>query len=118
MANMCFGSFTWPNDPEKYEEKCTREPVYTEDGDGNKVLSGVGPVKRTVTGSGAFFGATAYANFNALLALMDRGEAANLIHPVWGTRKAFLTELVSLMELRENFVAYSFTFQEAVSTTE
>ena len=112
MANLCFGSFTWPNNPETYQEKVVREPVYTENGAGEKVLSGVGPVKRTITGSGTFFGATAYANFKSLQVLADRGEAALLIHPIWGTRKAFLTELVSLLEPRENGVAYSFAFQE------
>lgn len=107
MDNLCFGSFTWPNNPERYEEKCVREPKYGENGD----LSGVKPMKRTITGDGTFFGATAYANFKALLVLMERGEAADLIHPVWGNRRAFLTELVSNMEPRENDVAYHFTFQ-------
>lgn len=113
MDNLCFGSFTWPNNPERYEEKCVREPIVGENGG----LSGVGPAQRIITGNGVFCGATAYANFKALLVLMDRGDAADLIHPIWGTRKVYLTELVSGMEPREDFVSYTFTFREAESAS-
>lgn len=113
MANLSFGTFVWPNDPEKYEEKCVREPEYTKDYDGNPVFSGMGPVKRTITGSGVFFGSQAYESFKALLALVSQTEPAMLIHPVWGSRRAYLTELSSVMEPRADYVAYSFVFREA-----
>ena len=113
MANMSFGTFTWPNDPEKYEEKCVREPVYTQTEEGETVFSGMGPVTRTITGSGAFFGSSAYANFKTLLALVSQAEPATLTHPVWGTRSVYLTELASSMEPREDYVTYTFTFREA-----
>ena len=115
MANLSFGTFVWPNDPEKYEEKAVREPVYTKDVEGNTHFSGMGAVRRTITGSGFFFGTNAYADFKALLAMMGQTEPANLNHPVWGSRQAYLTELTSTMEPREDFVAYSFTFLEANS---
>ena len=110
MSNLSFGSFTWPNDPEKYEEKCVREPVYQKNGEGDTVVSGIGSVKRTVSGSGAFFGSGAYSNFKALQALVNKTEPATLSHPVWGDRSAYLTELVSTLEPRADFVAYSFAF--------
>lgn len=110
MSNLSFGSFVWPNDPEKYQEKCVREPVYTRDEDGNNVFIGMSPLKRTITGSGVFFGSDAYARFRALLLLADMGEPMDLWHPNWGTRKAFLTELVSDLDPRENCVAYNFVF--------
>ena len=113
MANLSFGTFIWPNDPEKYEEKCVREPVYTKDEEGNAVFSGMGAVKRTITGSGVFFGSQAYASFKALLTMVGQDKALVLTHPVWGERKAYLTELVSAMEPRADYVAYSFTFLEA-----
>lgn len=113
MTKMSFGTFTWPNNPERYEEKCTREPVYTQTEDGETEFSGMGPVKRIITGSGAFFGSNAYANFKTLLAQVSQTEPAILTHPIWGTRSAYLTELVSVMEPRENYVAYTFTFREA-----
>ena len=110
MSNLSFGGFVWPNDPEKYQEKCVREPVYARDEDGNNVFAGMSPLKRTITGSGVFFGSDAYARFRALLLLVDMGEPMELWHPNWGTRKAFLTELVSDLDPRENCVAYNFTF--------
>lgn len=111
--NLSFGTFVWPNDPEKYEEKCVRELVYTKDEEGNTVFSGMSAVKRTITGSGVFFGSGAYTNFKALLTLLNQAEAATLTHPVWGERRAFLTELASAMEPRADYVAYSFVFREA-----
>lgn len=113
MANLSFGTFVWPNDPEKYREKCVREPVYTQNDDGTTTFSGMSEVKRTVTGSGVFFGSNAYSNFKQLLALVSQSQAANLVHPIWGTRKGYLTELISDLEPREDYVAYSFTFLEA-----
>lgn len=118
MTKMSFGNFTWPNNPEQYEEVCVREPVYISLEDGTQEFAGMGPVKRTMTGSGAFFGSNAYANFKTLLGQLNLQEAATLTHPVWGTRKAFLTELESKMEPMENYVAYSFVFREADSSGE
>lgn len=113
MANLSFGTFTWPNNPEKYGEKVTREPIYLKDAEGNTSFSGMSAVKRTITGSGAFFGSDAYATFKALLAMVNQAEPATLTHPVWGSRRVYLTELVSGMEPREDYIAYSFTFLEA-----
>jgi len=118
MTKMSFASFTWPNNPEQYEEVCTRQPVYTKLEDGTEEFAGMGPVKRVITGSGAFYGNNAYANFKTLLGQMDLKEAATLTHPVWGMRKGFLTELKSRMEPMENYVAYSFEFREADSSGE
>lgn len=116
MDNMRFGSFTWPNNPERYEEKCIREPVYTQSDENDTVFSGMGPVKRTITGSGVFFGSNAYSNFKTLLALVSQNEPATLTHPIWGERSVYLIELTSAVEPREDYVAYSFMFREADSS--
>ena len=113
MANLSFGTFVWPNDPEVYEEKITRGPTYSKDELGNTIFTGISPGKRTITGSGSFFGSDAYANFKALLAMVDLDEPATLNHPFWGSRQVYLTELASAMEPREDYVAYRFTFLEA-----
>lgn len=116
MANLMFGSFTWPNDPETYQEKIVREPLYTQNDDGTRTFAGMGPAKRTITGSGVFFGTNAYTSFKTLQAFVGQEAALNLIHPVWGTRRVYLTELTSAMEPRDHYVAYTFTFQEVGST--
>lgn len=112
MANLSFGSFVWPNDPERYEEKCTREPIYTQNDDGTRTFAGMSPAKRTISGSGVFYGAGAYTNFKTLQAFLGQAASLNLIHPVWGTRRVYLTELTSSMEPRDDYVAYTFTFLE------
>lgn len=90
-----------------------REPVYTKNAAGEAVFSGMGPVKRTVTGSGVFFGENAYADFRQLLALYNGDGCGALVHPVWGTLNAYFTELVLTQEPKSNYVAYKFEFREA-----
>lgn len=115
MNKMVFGTFTWPENPEIYEEICTREPVYTKNDSGETVYSGLSAVRRTMKGSGVFAGSDAYAQFKTLAALVSQTTAAKLNHPVWGERSAYLMEIKSTMMPRENYVAYSFTFLEADS---
>ncbi len=112
MEKLQFKGFTWPVNPEKYQQKYQREPVYLKDEEGNTYYAGMGPLKLTVTGSGAFSGATAYADFLRLAALCD-GVPGGLDHPAWGLNQAFLTELELSQEPRENYVAYRFAFRGA-----
>lgn len=116
MNKMSFIDFAWPENPEQYHVTCYREPVYTTTDSGETVFSGMGPVKRTITGSGAFFGTGAYNSFKALAALIDETAPGTLTHPVWGEISAYLTELTLAQEPRADYVAYTFTFREADST--
>lgn len=116
MTKMSFANFTWPNNPEQYEEVCVRQPRYIIVGNGEEEYAGLGPVVRVITGSGAFFGSDAYADFKTLQSQMELMEPAILTHPVWGTRRVYLTELKSRMEPKENYVAYSFEFREVDSS--
>lgn len=77
------------------------------------MFSGMGPVKRTVTGSGVFFGETAYEDFLELIALFNEESCGALVHPVWGTYSMYFTELELTQEPKANHVAYKFTFREA-----
>lgn len=113
MDKLVYKSFTWPQNPEYYRQSYVREPVYVKDEEGNVTFSGLGALKRTITGSGAFFGETAYENFMELAALCDTDVAGALTHPVWGKVSAFLTKLEMSQEPRADYVAYSFTFQVA-----
>ena len=118
MDKMRFGSFVWPENPETYEEICTREPRYAKNDAGETEYAGLSQVRRTMKGSGAFTGSGAYASFKTLSAMVNQTEAAKLIHPVWGERNAYLVEIQSAMQPREDYVAYSFTFLEANSSGE
>lgn len=113
MDKLRFKGYIWPQNPEIYRQSFVREPVYVKDEEGNVSFEGLGPLKRVVTGSGAFFGETAYEDFKELAALCDAPTAGALVHPAWGTVTAFLTELEMTQEPRADYVAYQFTFHGA-----
>lgn len=113
MEKMTFKSFTWPLNPEVCQEAFEREPIYAKTDDGKSVFSGMGAMKRVITGSGAFIGTDAYANFSKLSALFADAALGTLTHPVWGARSVYFTELQVSQSPKENYVAYSFTFTEA-----
>lgn len=113
MEKLQFKTFVWPQNPHTYREEYLREPVYGKDELGETVFLGMGPMKRTVTGEGVFFGATAFASFRALSALFGESSTGSLIHPVWGSRNVWFTGLELTQEPKENCVSYRFTFREA-----
>lgn len=115
MDKLVFKTFTWPVNPEVCQEAFEREPIYAKTDDGKSVFSGMGAMKRVITGSGAFFGSDAYANFSNLATLFADATLGTLTHPVWGARKVYFTELQMTQSPKEDYVAYSFTFTEADS---
>lgn len=116
MDKLKFKDFVWPRNPEHYKVHYDHEFVYEEVSEGVLELKGLSEVRRTVTGSGAFSGATAYSDFKKLEALCAQKNAGSLIHPVWGSISAFLMELDMTQEPRENYVAYSFKFLEVTAS--
>lgn len=113
MDKLVFKDFTWPQNPEYFRQSFVREPIYIRVEDGEPVFSGMGPLKRTITGSGSFLGPSAYTDFQKLINLCNAKEAGMLKHPIWGNVNVYLTELEMAQEPRADYVAYSFKFQEA-----
>lgn len=113
MSKLFYRGYTWPQNPETYRQSFVREPVYVKDEAGNVSFTGLGPLKRVVSGSGAFCGADAYENFGKLAALCGSADVGALTHPEFGTVQAFLTGLEMTQQPRADYVAYSFTFQVA-----
>lgn len=113
MGNLQYKNFVWPQNPERYQQHYVCEPVYTKNDAGETVFSGMGPVKRTFTGSGVFFGSSAYENFKTLATLFAEKKPGGLNHPIWGLHQAFFTELELTQEPRSDYVAYRFAFREA-----
>lgn len=107
MGKLKFKGFTWPRNPEVYQVSWTREPVYDEI---SGELTGMGNLKRVITGNGVFTGGSAFADFKRLEALCGEKTAGWLVHPVWGNTAVFLEELEMTQEPRENYVRYSFRF--------
>ncbi len=113
MDKLSFKTFTWPINPEVYQEDYVRDPLYAKTDDGSSVFSGMGPMKRVITGSGAFFGSTASEQFAELSALFSSAERGLLTHPVLGNRTVYFTKLQMTQSPKSDYVAYSFEFAEA-----
>lgn len=113
MEKLSYKGWVWPENPEKYEQSYLHEPVHTKNSKDVWVFGGLGPLKRTVKGEGVFGGNTAFADFKALAALFANAASGELVHPVWGSMRAYFTELEMTQEPRENEVSYRFTFVEA-----
>ena len=113
MQKMSYKGWVWPENPEKYEQFYLREPVHIKNAADVWVFDGLGPLKRTVKGEGVFCGSSAFADFKALAAMLSSAESGELVHPVWGSMKAYFMELEMTQEPRENEISYRFTFREA-----
>ena len=68
MDYLSYKTFVWPQNPHTYVEKTSREPQY-ETVDGVAYFDGMGDLKRTITGSGTFYGPTAYSDYNKDIAV-------------------------------------------------
>lgn len=113
MDKLVFRTFTWPQNPEKYQLSWLREPVYEKNTAGETVFSGMGQGKCTITGSGVFFGDGAYTEFKKLAALFEDGACGTLKDPTWGEFNVYLTELEATQEPKSDYVAYRFQFTRA-----
>lgn len=110
MEKLIFRTFSWPQNPDKYQVNWVREPVYEKDEKGDTVFAGMGDEKCVITGSGTFFGETAYADFRKLVTLFREGSCGTLNDPTWGNFNVYLTKLEAEQEPRSDYVAYSFEF--------
>lgn len=112
MANMKFRMFEWPNDPEQFGILALCEPEYTENTSGGYDYTGLGPMCRVFTAKGVFCGTEAAELFNGLAVIMATRTEGELVHPIWGTTRAFITELKMEQESRPEYIVYTITFRE------
>ena len=118
MEKLRFKNFLWPQNPHTYREEFLREPVYGKNELDETVFLGMGPMKRTVTGEGVFFGEGAFEAFRTLSALFGESSCGSLVHRVWGSRNVWFTGLELTQEPKDNYVSYRFTFREATADGE
>lgn len=117
MEKLSFKTFVWPQNPHTYQEEYIRQPhFYTQDG--KTRFEEMGDMQRIITGSGTFFGETAYEDARKLAELFEDGEAGGLYHPLWGTRYCYFTGLELNQAPGENRVSYQFQFTGAQSNGE
>ncbi len=117
MIGLRYKTFSWPQNPEVYQETISREPQYRTSS-GVTVFDRMGDLRRIITGSGVFSGEEAYDWFKELMLLAEDGSPGHLEHPVWGIRYCYLTGLELVQEPAENLVRYKFTFTQALTNGE
>lgn len=117
MQKMIYKNVVWPQNPHTYKEEYIRQPHFHTEG-GTTYYDGMGDMQRIITGSGTFFGETAYEDFGQLVALFEDGGAGILMHPLLGTRYCHFTGLGLTQEPRENYVSYTFQFTGALNNGE
>ena len=112
MDFLSYKTFVWPQNPHTYREVTTRTPkYYTQDGE--TYFDSMSDLKRTITGSGVFYGSDAFTQYKKLQKLAEDGSAGNLEHPIFGIRYCYLTLLEVTQEPKENYVSYRFEFTQA-----
>lgn len=113
MEKLVYKTFVFPRNPDTYQEHFTREGVYHKNDAGNDVFDGMGMEKCVITGTGVFFGETAYEDYRSLLVLFDQLSPGNLEHPVLGIRYCYFTGLEMTQEPKANCIHYRITFELA-----
>ena len=117
MDYLSFKTFVWPQNPTTYREVATRTPeYYTQDGE--TYYRGMSNLKRTISGTGVFYGEDAYEQYLKLQKLMNEMSAGNLAHPIFGIRYCYFTLLEVTQEPKENYVNYRFEFTQALMNGE
>lgn len=113
MEKLSYKDWAWPQNPTEYHQTYLREPVYEKNTAGEQEFQGMGPLKKTVTGSGVFTGMDAVEHFQELAAFLAETGTGLLVHPVLGTAVAYFTELELTQAPREDYLAYRFVFRIA-----
>ena len=113
LETMRYKEYEWPVNPHTYREERILEPEYSKDELGNDVFNGMKPVQLRISGAGAFWGDTAASDFRRLASYFIDEEPGDLVHPLWGTRYCYFTNLKMIQEPKEDYIAYEFTFEQS-----
>ena len=113
MEALRFGTFVWPNNPEKLTVEFRRSVEVKPTSAGLWTVTNAARFGRVFSGEGVFCGDDAYEQFRALCAYFYSGKTAELVHPQWDRAKAYLTELTVKEQSGEKYLRYRFSFQEA-----
>lgn len=106
-----YGSFAFPNDPERLEITYGWKVVSKETNTGAWQVRRLGRLGRVIEGEGIFYGDSPGASFRSLAALLD-GQAHAFSHPVYGSINACMTELVSDEQAENGILRYRFRLLE------
>lgn len=117
LAKITYKDFEFPYNPATTSYKIDRTYIkhkYLELA-GNE-LEDFGPNACIISGSGEFFGDSAYSDWKRLLKEFKKGEVGSVSHPIFtDITRGLMTSLQATLEPREDYVKYSF---EIIADTE
>ena len=112
LSPMRYKSFTFPHNPKIYTISYERQTATHKVPMGIYTMQDLGRTCRVMRGEGEFFGRNAYSDFKELANVFYETGPGVLIHPVWMSSMAYFTELSLKQEPKQDYVAYTFAFQE------
>lgn len=108
-----FKTYVWPQEPHTYQDELTRTPHYRVE-EGDSYYEGMSPVQRKITGTGAFYGQSAFASYQGLVDIFRDFGPGELVHSTWGTCFCHFTNLELTQEPKEGYIRYRFEFTGAL----
>ena len=112
LPPMRYKTFTFPHNPRVYSITFRRDVAVQKVPMGIFSIQDLGRTCRVLQGEGEFYGPDAYDTFKELATLFYEDGPGALYHPIWQSSRAYFTGLSLRQEPREDYVAYSFEFQE------
>ena len=112
LPPMRYKTFTFPHNPRVYSITYRRDVAVQKVPMGIFSIQDLGRTCRILKGEGEFYGPKAYDTFKELATVFYENGPGALYHPIWQSSRAYFTGLSLRQEPREDYVAYSFEFQE------
>lgn len=114
LPSLQYKDYIWPHNPTTYSVQFVKdlaEHKYVNVSGAEIEDFGIGA--RIFSGSGAFFGLTAYSQFSILAKTFYEKGPGKLIHPVWMPTMAIFSKLSVKEEPLPYYVEYDFEFIES-----
>lgn len=115
LAPMRFKTYVWPHNPKTFETEYRRKIVQHRIPFSGIVSQNMGTDACVFRGEGEFAGKYAYKRFAELAAVFYEDSPGVLSHPMWPSATVYFTKLQLLQEPQEDYVRYSFEFEECLS---
>jgi hypothetical protein len=113
LSPLKFKDYTWPHNPSLYDIKFARHMAEHDYIDiSGAEFEDFGSAPRVFSGSGAFFGIDAYAQFGQLATVFYDKGPGKLIHPIWQPTMAMFSGLTVKQDPTPDYVEYTFEFTE------
>lgn len=114
LASMRFKDYIWPHNPRTFEMEYRRKVIQYRIPFSGIVSQNMGINACVFKGEGEFVGLNAYKRFTELAAVFYEDTPGMLSHPLWPSANVYFTKLKLMQEPQEDYVKYSFEFEECL----